>query len=71
MSQGEFESWVAFFERYPFDDRSRYVKPAALVAHSMRGGEIRTMIDYLQPPVNDGEFSDADLSTLAAFGLKA
>jgi hypothetical protein len=70
MSQAEFADWVAFFERYPFDDRSRYVKPAALIAQSMRGGEIRPLLDYLQPPVNDGGFSDADLSTLAAFGLK-
>lgn len=66
MTQAEFESWVEFFERYPFDDRSRYVKPAALIAQSMRGGEITPFLEYLQPSM----YSAADLRTLSAFGFK-
>ncbi|ARP86298.1 hypothetical protein [Bordetella genomosp. 9] len=69
MSQAEFASWLEFYNRYPFDDMHTIHRPAALIAQSMRGGEIGPLIDWLQP--RDTEFTDADRKTLAAFGFKS
>lgn len=69
MTRREFESWVDFYNRYPFDDMHTIYRPAALVAQSMRGGEIRPLIEWLQP--QNSELSDADRRTLAAFGFKS
>jgi hypothetical protein len=70
MSRPEFESWAEFYDLYPFDDMHIHYRPAALIAQSMRGGELKPLLEWMQPPANDGEYSDADLTTLAAFGFK-
>ena len=69
MTQQEFESWMDFYVAYPFDDMHVVHRPAALIAQSMRGGEISPLIEWLQP--QKSELSDADRRTLAAFGFKA
>lgn len=70
MSAAEFSRWAAFYRDQPFDDLSRYHRPAALVAQSMRGGDINDLIDYLHPPhVPDG-MSEGDMSIFKAFGIK-
>lgn len=70
MTQAEVESWVEFYRRYPFDDMSRFHRPAALVAQKMGGGEVRPLLEWLQPGAFEDEFSSADQSFLKAFGLK-
>lgn len=70
MSRPEFESWADFYEMYPFDDYHVHFRPAALIAQKFGGGDIKPLLDWLQPPIISGEYSEADLSTMAAFGFK-
>ena len=76
MSHQEFLAWREFYRRWPFDDLHRFHRPAALVATCFGGGDIDKKLDWLQPPsVSDtekaqqGQYSDADLVTLQAFGF--
>jgi hypothetical protein len=69
MSRMEFERWMHFYERFPFDDMHRYHRPAALVARSMGGSDVGPLIDWLAHPLVK-EHTDADLRTLKAFGFK-
>lgn len=70
MSHAEFLSWAAFYRHFPFDDFHRYHRPAALIAQSLGGGDIRQKLEWLAPePVPEG-MSVADLNTLRAFGFK-
>lgn len=62
--------WIAFYERYPFDDYNRYHRPAALVAASIGGGDVPKLLEWLQPAPVDDSLSDADVTTLRAFGLR-
>lgn len=57
---------MAFYQDYPFDDKHRYYRPAALVSVSMSGGEVQKKLDWLQPPSIE---NTADYNTLKAFGL--
>lgn len=73
MSHAEFARWREFYQLYPFDDRHRYHRPAALVASAF-GGDLQARLDWLQPPPQEpasGDLSDADLTTLRAFGYGA
>ncbi|ARP89826.1 hypothetical protein CAL14_05585 [Bordetella genomosp. 9] len=70
MTRSEFESWADFYQLYPFDDMHIHYRPTALIAKSLGGGDIKSMIEWLQPPVQSGPYSQADLNTLAAFGFK-
>lgn len=70
ITEREFLSWVAFYRACPFDDRHRYHRPAALIAHSMGGADIAQLMDWLQPePLPDG-LSAVDMSMLKAFGVR-
>jgi hypothetical protein len=69
MSQEEWDSWLSFYRAYPFDDFHRYHRPAALVAHSMGGGDISKKLEWLQPePIPEG-MTLADFETMKAFGI--
>ena len=70
LTRREFESWREYYRMYPFDDLHRYHRPAALVARSMGGGDVRELIDWLQPPAGEVDLSDADIVTLRAFGIR-
>jgi hypothetical protein len=59
-----------FYEIAPFDDFHRFHRPAALIAQRMAGGEIQPLLDFLRPPLNDEQYSSADLSFLKAFNIK-
>lgn len=72
MSQVEFESWVEFYNEFPFDDYHRRYKPAALIARSMSGADMGDLLEWLQPKpveVNYSEYSEADMITFKAFGV--
>lgn len=69
MAQPEFLTWIEYFKLHPFDDYHRYFRPAALVAHSMRGGEIQPLLDFLEPDRSGTNLSEADMNTLHAFGF--
>jgi hypothetical protein len=69
MTRAEFHRWVAFYEQSPFDDLHRYHRPAALVSHSLGGGDIQQRLDWLQPDPRNADMDDADLNTLRAFGF--
>lgn len=76
MTRKEFESWKEFYALRPFDDVHRYHRPAAVVAHSMGGGnDIGKTIDMLvnERKVIEGMekelaevFSEADRATISA-----
>lgn len=69
MSQAEFLAWRHFYRQQPFDDLHRFHRPAALVAASM-AGEFDKRLQFLAPePVPDG-YSEAELNTFKAFGMK-
>lgn len=71
MTQTEFHRWQWFHAQYRIDDFSVHMRPAALVAQSIAGGEIEPKLNWLQPRPIDatGRFDDASVRTLAAFGL--
>lgn len=69
MTQAEFLSWVEYYKHYPFDDVNRYYKPAVLIASSF-GVDAKKAFDWLQPEVYDSDFSEADINTFKAFGIK-
>lgn len=68
MTPREFARWGDFFRVQPFDDYHRFHRPAALIASAMAGGDVRKMLDWLQPDRED-EMSDADEATMRAFGF--
>lgn len=69
MTQQEFLQWVQFYRHFPFDDLHRYHRPAALVGASM-GGNVKDKLDWLAPePVPQG-YSQAELNSFKAFGIK-
>lgn len=69
MTQREFESWVAYYRRFPFDDLHRYHRPAALVASAHNGRPTKEALDYLQPEAVPDGMTQADYNTLKAFGI--
>lgn len=68
MTQSEYLRWIEFYRLYPFDDFHRLYRPAALVASAF-GGELQPRLDWLQPDPRSRDMSDADMSTLRAFGF--
>ena len=70
MTQSEFNDWIEFYRNFPFDDFHRFHRPAALIAHSMSGGDMRQKLEWLQPdPIPDG-LNAADIVTIRAMGFK-
>lgn len=69
MTQAEFFDWVEFYQSEPFDDFHRFHRPAALIATSMSGGDIAPLLDWLQPPPDDG-YTSADHDLFKAAGIK-
>lgn len=67
MTQVEYMAWVDFYQRWPFCDLHRFHRPAALVAHSMGGGDLQKRLDWLAPPAG-GEHTDADRDLFRAGG---
>lgn len=79
MTPSEFENWLEFYNREPFDDRERFQRPAALVAHAFGRHEMTDLLKWLrhdlpvEPPPEDlepGELSVADLNTMASLGMR-
>jgi len=70
MTADEFQSWLQFFAIYPFDDLSRYHRPAALVSASMSGGSdaFAERLSILSPDPATSDLSDVDQSILKAVG---
>lgn len=62
MTNAEFESWIEFYRRWPFDDRHRFHRPAALVA-ATNGGKVEQYLEWLQPQEEGVD------SLSAAFGV--
>jgi hypothetical protein len=54
---------------FPFDDYHRFYRPAAMVAVSMGGGNVKPILEWLQPEPVIGEFDSSDLRTFAALGI--
>lgn len=73
MSERELQSWREFYRLYPFDDRSRFHRPAAAVARAIGGERVTTasILEWLQPDPRNVDLTSADLATLQAFGFKA
>ena len=55
---------------YPFDDLHRFHRPAALVAGAFGGGDMKARLNWLHPDPAEAGWSDADIRTFAAFGMK-
>lgn len=70
MPESEFLAWRDFYIAFPFDDFHRYHRPAALVSHAMSGGDMRDLLEWLQPDPATSHLSDADRATLRAFGIR-
>jgi hypothetical protein len=71
MSEAEFRDWVAYYKDFPFDDSHRYHRPAALIAQSMAGGDIKQKMEWLQPDPAPEGINEADLATMRALGIRA
>lgn len=73
MSPVEFRRWREYYRLYPFDDRHRYHRPAALIAGASRADMQRAFadfIEFLEPDPSTAHYSSADMSILRAFGLR-
>jgi hypothetical protein len=70
ITRAELLDWIAFYERHPFDDYNRFLRPAALVSTALGGGNVRERLEWLQPTPGDDMLTDADMNTLRAFGLR-
>jgi len=79
MSERELRSWQRFYEESPFDDMHRYHRPAALLAQVQVGGDFAARLDWLADGIDlrqaqdasmAGQFSEAELRTFAALGMK-
>jgi len=68
MTQAEFMRWSEFYRSYPFDDFHRFHRPAALIARSFSGGEMRPLLEWLQPREEDDSLTDADRDLFRAAG---
>jgi hypothetical protein len=82
MTPSEFQGWRDYFIRWPFDDRSRYHRPAALIA-SLAGSqigdkgkwvspvELEDALDWLdRKPAPESMFSAADQAMFKAAGIR-
>jgi len=76
MSREEFDRWIEYFGRHPFDDRHRYHRPAILAGDLLREGvNVNVLLDWLQddqatpPEPKVATPEEADANTLRAFGL--
>jgi hypothetical protein len=70
MTQAEYQSWIEFYQAFPFDDYHRFYRPAAMVAGAMAGGDLQARLNWLQPDQSTSGMNDADMTTLRAFGYK-
>lgn len=71
MTNAEFLTWQEFYKLFPFDDRHRYYRPAALMSHSMSGAKIDELLDFLQPDARNAGLTGADLAMMRALGFNA
>lgn len=72
MAPLEFESWRAFYERWPFDDRARFHRPAAMLAGAASQGtvEIDDALDWLdRKPPPDALFNEHERAMFKAAGV--
>jgi hypothetical protein len=69
MTPSEFEGWRHFYSLHPFDDRSRYHRPALMLGVQM-GGDMKTLGDWIDrvPDPFEG-YSEAEVATFKAFGV--
>ncbi len=70
MTEDEWLRWIEFYKQNPFDDYHRFYRPAAHIARAMAGGEIEDHLAWLEKRVVSASYSDADLQTMKAFGMK-
>jgi len=79
IKPSEFQGWLQFFLRHPFDDYHRYARPAALVGHlasasnPFSGAAPTSLVELLQwlaPDASSDEMTDADMNTIRAMGFK-
>lgn len=69
LSQAEFIQWIEFYKLHPFDDYHRLYRPAAMLA-SVQGAKTQEMLDWLQPDTSFDGYSEADIATFRALGIK-
>ena len=63
-------AWKEFHRHFPIDDFHRIYRPTALLAAIHTDGNARKHLDWLCPePVIPG-YTEADMSTFRAFGIK-
>ena len=68
MSSREFEGWIDYFNRHPFDDLHRYHRPALIAGDLLREGvNVKVLMNWL----TNGEaiVEDADANTLRVLGV--
>lgn len=73
MVPSEFDGWIDYFDRHPFDDLHRYHRPA-LADTLIRGGlPFDKVLDWMKDgePMAPREMTpeEADAQTLRTFGL--
>jgi hypothetical protein len=66
MTDREFRTWKAYFERWPFDDYSRHGRPAVMLG-MLQGEEPEKLRRWLHR--EEAPMSDAAMRTAGAFGL--
>lgn len=70
MSWSELRAWREYYRHFPFDDRHRYHRPAALIASHGQPAPLQSFLEWLEPDPATAGFSNADMNTLQAFGLR-
>lgn len=72
MTRNEEVSWREFYKLHPFDDLHRFHRPAAMVASSLGGADVKSRLEWLapEPEVIVPGYSAADMATFKALGQK-
>jgi hypothetical protein len=69
MTPREFSQWAEFYKLFPFDDRHRFHRPAAMVAAAF-GGKYEDRLAFLSPDPVVAKFSRSDMGIMKALGVK-
>lgn len=67
MLASEFDTWLAFYKDFPFDDFHRFHRPAALIAYGKTTNSFEDNLNFLQREQLPDGMSEDDFATLKAF----
>jgi hypothetical protein len=72
MEQPEFLGWKEFHKLFPLDDLHRIYRPAAAIATCAQGGgDMKPILELLQPDPIEAQLGDVEKGWMRALGISA